>query len=93
MEAKGDGPLAEHLRVHPTDLTQLARRNDGQFPAEKVQRIIDGRNQVKGHGGGDMPVWGDAFKQSLDGGDEASIKAKIAALVEYLQELQAAAKK
>jgi len=26
--------------------------------------IIDGRHPVPGHGGPDMPVWGDAFKRA-----------------------------
>lgn len=88
LEAKGDGQLAQHLRMKPSDLTQIAKRNDGAFPAEKVHRIVDGRTPVRGHGGGDMPVWGDAFKQSHEGKDEASIKAKIQALVEYLESVQ-----
>ena len=87
-EAKGDGPLAQYLKVRPADLTQIAKRSEGTFPAEKVRRIIDGREPVRGHGGSDMPVWGDAFKQSHDDKDDAAIKAKIQALVEYLQSAQ-----
>jgi mono/diheme cytochrome c family protein len=88
--AKGDGPLAEQLRVRPADLTLLARKNKGQWDAAKVARMIDGREPVKGHGGADMPVWGDAFKSSRDGYDEESVKEKIHALTEYLESLQAA---
>lgn len=88
VAAKGDGPLAQHLRMRPSDLTQIAKRHQGIFPADKVHRIVDGREPVRGHGGGDMPVWGDAFKQSHEGKDEASIRAKIKALVEYLESLQ-----
>ncbi len=87
--AKGDGPMADQLRYRPTDLTQLARRNGGQFPAEDVFRAIDGRKPRKSHGGGDMPVWGDAFKNSREGYDEAAVKGKIDAVVEYLAGLQA----
>src|SRR5947209_6201754 len=62
--AKGDGPLADALRFRPADLTLIAKRNGGKFDADKVYRTIDGRDLVKGHGGTDMPVWGDAFKRS-----------------------------
>ena len=68
--AKGDGPIAEHLRSRPPDLTLIAKRGAGKFDADKVHRIIDGRNAVGGHGGPDMPVWGDAFKRSGQSGTE-----------------------
>jgi mono/diheme cytochrome c family protein len=89
VEAKGDGPVAEGLRVRPPDLTLLAKRNGGSYPDEKVHRIIDGRKPVKGHGGADMPIWGDAFKSSHDGYSEEKVKEKIAAVVEYLKTIQA----
>jgi mono/diheme cytochrome c family protein len=86
--ARGDGPLADALRVRPADLTLIARHGGGKFDAEKVYRIIDGRKTVKGHGGTDMPVWGDAFKQSADGYSEEAVKARIQAIVEYLESIQ-----
>jgi mono/diheme cytochrome c family protein len=88
-EAKGDGPLAQQMRTVPPDLTKVASRNKGKFDAEAVARIIDGRKPVKGHGGPDMPVWGDSFKQSRDGYSEDAVKARIAALVEFLGSIQA----
>jgi mono/diheme cytochrome c family protein len=84
--AIGDGPLSANLRKPPADLTLLARRNGGVFSAEMVARIIDGRKPLSGHGGGDMPVWGDAFGRSTDGPE--TTPDKIAALVDYLQSLQ-----
>jgi mono/diheme cytochrome c family protein len=86
--ARGDGPLAESLRKRPANLTQLAKRNDGVYPKELVFRIIDGRQPVRGHGGPDMPAWGDAFKRSISGGDEDSVRARIQALVDYLEMIQ-----
>jgi mono/diheme cytochrome c family protein len=88
-EAKGDGPLAENLRIRPADLTLIAKRNKGTFEADKVHRIIDGREAVKGHGGSDMPVWGDAFKHSGEGFSETAVKARIDAIVEHLKSIQA----
>lgn len=86
--ARGDGPLADVLRFRPADLTQIAKRAQGKFDKEKVQRMIDGRDPVKGHGGPDMPVWGDAFKHSATAYSEQGVRARIATLVEYLEELQ-----
>jgi hypothetical protein len=42
-----------------------------------VRKVIDGRQPVTGHGGKDMPVWGDAF-QAASG--ESAVKARIEAL-------------
>ena len=86
--AKGDGPLSASLRTVPPDLTRLARRNDGKFDGDKVHRIVDGRVPVKGHGGEDMPVWGDAFRRSADGYSEKAVKDRIDALVEFLRGIQ-----
>lgn len=84
--ATGDGPLAAMLRRPPANLTLLAQKNGGVFSAEMVSRIIDGRKPLSGHGGGDMPVWGDAFGRSADGPD--TTPSKITALVAYLESIQ-----
>ena len=86
--AKGDGPLADSLRFRPPDLTLIAKRNGGKFDTDKVFRIIDGREGVKGHGGTDMPVWGDAFKRSGEGYSEKAVKARIEAIVDFLKSIQ-----
>src|ERR1051326_9206512 len=39
-DAKGGGPAAEALKKAPADLTQISRRNGGQFPTIKVQQIV-----------------------------------------------------
>jgi hypothetical protein len=54
-----------------------------------VARSIDGRDPIKGHGGPDMPVWGDAFKRSRGGYSEKGVQNRIDALVEFLKGLQA----
>jgi mono/diheme cytochrome c family protein len=87
-EAKGDGPLADNLRFRPPDLTLIAKREKGEFDAARVHRIIDGREPVKGHGGTDMPVWGDAFKRSEGGYGEDAVKARIDAIVAHLKTIQ-----
>ena len=87
-DGKGTGPLADSLKRRPANLTALAKTNGGTYPRDMVAKIIDGREGVKGHGGGDMPVWGDAFERSQDAGPQA-VKERIDALVEYLATLQA----
>lgn len=84
--ATGDGPLGKMLRKSPADLTLLAKRNGGVFSPEMVARIIDGSKPLAGHGGGDMPAWGDAFGRSADGPN--STPGKIQAIVKYLETIQ-----
>lgn len=85
--ARGDGPLADQMKKPPPELTRYAQRNGGVYPSAMVARIIDGRNPLPGHGGPDMPVWGDVFKAGR-GATEADVKARIDALVKYLESLQ-----
>jgi mono/diheme cytochrome c family protein len=88
-DARGTGPLATSLAKKPADLTALAGTNGGTFPSDMIGRIIDGRNPVKGHGGGDMPVWGEALLRTQAGaGSEDAVKERIDALVDYLRTVQ-----
>ena len=87
-DAKGTGPLASSMRRKPADLTALSAKNGGTFPAETTHRVIDGKNPVKGHGGGDMPVWGDALSRSQDGGSPEVVQHRIEELVNYLKSIQ-----
>ena len=78
------------LTVRPPDLTQLRKKHQGQFPFWQVYRIIDGREEVKGHGTRDMPIWGEVFRHPEGGkrADETSVIGRILALVYYLQSIQ-----
>ncbi|HSJ39706.1 MAG TPA: hypothetical protein VK955_01465, partial [Xanthobacteraceae bacterium] len=67
--ARGDGPLASSMIRKPANLVEIAKRNGGVFPSDLVFRTIEGRQPIKGHGGPDMPVWGDAFSKSSEVGD------------------------
>jgi hypothetical protein len=83
--------VAASLNVVVPDLTRLAARNDGLFPAADVREIVDGRAVVVAHGPRSMPVWGYEFWID-EGGDitaEAEARAAINRLVSYLGELQA----
>ena len=89
-DGRGEGPMAELLKVSPTDLTALAKRNGGEFPAEKTYRAIDGRQEVRGHGPRGMPVWGIGLQDlGRDHDQEAETRARILDLVTYVEHLQA----
>lgn len=91
---KGNGPMAELLKVQPSDLTVIAKNNEGIFPLHQVHRMIDGRQGVTGHGDRDMPIWGarylkeDAERYGPFGGDDV-VRLRILELVYYLQSIQA----
>ncbi len=82
---KGDGRIAELIKVKVTDLTQLSKKNGGTFPMERVQKAIDGREDVLAHGSREMPIWGQVFTDST--GEEDN-KVKIGHLLAYLESIQ-----
>lgn len=89
----GNGPLAPALVTRPTDLTELSRKNGGEFPYYRVFAVIDGRYIVPGHGDRDMPVWGRQFVEEdarMFGplGGELVTTDRIHALAEYVATLQ-----
>ena len=90
VTAKGDGPMAELLTRKPANLTQLSRKNGGEFPFWKAYRIIDGREEVMAHGARNMPIWGARFSSEEGGepGAESSVQGRILGLVYYLQSIQ-----
>jgi mono/diheme cytochrome c family protein len=87
-QGKGDGKLGKSLQKRPADLTQLARKNQGQFPTERVAKLIDGRTADEAHSKRDMPVWGDVFSKSQTTAGPEEVKARIDALVKYLETIQ-----
>ena len=61
IDAKGNGPVTRELKTRPTDLTVLAKKNNGVFPVNSVYQIIDGRESIASHGTREMPIWGWRF--------------------------------
>jgi mono/diheme cytochrome c family protein len=89
-QGKGDGPMSTILTVVPADLTQIRKKNNGEFPFWRVYKIIDGRDMVRGHGARGMPVWGAYFLSEEGGGylDEDRVIGRVLGLVYYLQSIQ-----
>jgi mono/diheme cytochrome c family protein len=86
-DAKGGGPFSPQLKVWPPDLTVLAKKNNGVYPAMHVSEIIDGEFDKSAHGSHDMPIWGPVFR-SLAQGRQDSAQRRIGNLVKYLEGLQ-----
>jgi mono/diheme cytochrome c family protein len=90
------GAYVDFLKVTPPDLSQLSRKNGGVFPFDRVYGSIDGRQDVKGHGSRDMPIWGKDYQVKageyyvdMNYDPEAFIRARIFALIDYLNRMQA----
>ena len=53
--------------------------------------MIDGREEIKGHGTSDMPIWGQVFR--MEAGTSAmaqsQVRGRILELVHYLESIQA----
>ncbi|HKS74141.1 MAG TPA: cytochrome c [Terriglobales bacterium] len=86
-EGKGNGPAADALKVPPTDLTMLANKNGGKYPALKVSSVIRGEDVVASHGSRDMPIWGKLF-WSISNGSDAEVLQRVANLNHYIESLQ-----
>ena len=89
-DARGNGPIAPILTVPVPDLTLIAARRGGKFPADDIYRIIDGQADLSAHGPRHMPVWGYEFFGD-DPDDEAAHRQaaeKIDRVISYLLSLQ-----
>jgi mono/diheme cytochrome c family protein len=86
---KGDGPVAPSLRTPAADLTTIATRNGGTFPAARVESQVTGTGTtlIVSHGTREMPVWGPIFRAFDPNSDEMN-KVRIANLIRYLESLQ-----
>jgi mono/diheme cytochrome c family protein len=89
----------EFLKTMPTDLSMLSKNNAGVFPFDRLYSVIDGRQQVKGHGSREMPIWGDRYsREGAKAGEyyvdmpydmDMYVRSRILALVDYIHRLQA----
>lgn len=91
--ADGMGAQAEKRAVPgyvSIDLTQLSKRNGGEFPRQKIYDMIDGRNRIGAHFRGDMPRWGARYRVDANNNpvDEQQVHKRISALVDYIESLQ-----
>jgi mono/diheme cytochrome c family protein len=90
-DGKGDGVAMNLLTVKPADLTQLSKKNNGTFPFWQMYGVIDGREEIKGHGTRDMPIWGREFRMQASSSPvaESQVRGRILELIYYLESIQA----
>jgi mono/diheme cytochrome c family protein len=88
QDGKGNGPAASALKVPPTDLTTLAQKNGGKYPAMHISSVIRGEADLPAHGSKIMPVWGQLFLQ-MSQGHESEVLQRVANLNQYVESIQA----
>jgi mono/diheme cytochrome c family protein len=88
-DAKGNGPAAPALKEPPPDLTTLAHRNGGKYPATQVATVLRfGAEANAAHGSDDMPVWGPIFGSMYESSRSPEVQLRITELTHYLGTLQ-----
>ncbi len=94
VDGKGNGPATQVIPgFKPSDLTLLRKNHGGQFPRQDVYDVIDGRKRLPGHydADTDMPIWGLMFQpegREFSPEAEAKVKARLSALVAYVEGIQ-----
>ena len=94
IDGRGNGDVAEALDMEVGDLTVIARRNGGVFPASEVAAAIAGLSDTSGHRKLAMEPWAKMFAQEFRqfAEENATVHALVARrinhLVAYLESIQ-----
>ena len=88
---QGNGPAASASAKPPTNLTILAKSNNGKYPSERVYAVLQFGSTVPAHGNIQMPVWNTLFRSmnSTEEPADSVTKLRIRNLVEYIRSNQA----
>jgi mono/diheme cytochrome c family protein len=81
---KGDGPAVGFLKAPLPDLTTMAKRNDGKFPAEHFIAVLRFGTEGHPHGTSDMPIWGPLFRTQ----NKDVTELRISNLTSYVESIQ-----
>jgi mono/diheme cytochrome c family protein len=84
-DGRGLGPVSDAMTRPATDLTQIAKRNDGAFPFDKVAETIRHGGGIAEHTRSRMPAWGKIFSA---GSDPARADSIVLEVTKYIQSLQ-----
>ena len=88
-KGNGIGPAASVFTKPPTNLTMLAKNNNGKYPAEHVYTVLKFGTPVPAHGNIQMPVWNTLFRSLKPMDDPGAVtQLRIHNLVEYIQSIQ-----
>lgn len=88
LDGRGDGPVSQALKQEVPDLTRLAQRNGGVFPALHVRNTIlfGGDDLLPAHGSKQMPIWGPIFHEIEFDQDLGHVRLEN--IAKYLESIQ-----
>ena len=86
-DGRGNGPVAGSLKSQPTDLTTLARLNNGKYPDVHVVSVLQFGSTTPAHGSAQMPVWGPLLGK-IDTVQAHDTQLRISNLSRYLHSIQ-----
>lgn len=84
-DLKGTGPAPYPYRA-PPDLTTLARRHGGSFPAKYVSTVLRNGVAMPAHGPAEMPIWGSDFAAARLSASEVDLRIRL--LADYIRSQQ-----
>ena len=88
VDARGDGPAAAALKVRPTDLTGMCRKNHGSFPDTHIVSVLQFGAEAPARGSAEMPVWGPILGKMNQANTQDKL-LRISNLSRYLESIQA----
>jgi mono/diheme cytochrome c family protein len=90
LDGNGNGPVQPFTATQAPQLTRLAARNGGSFPAERVFHTIDGQFETPPPNTRHMPIWG--YELFAGEGDDEAAHQKVLdvehRIVKYLESIQ-----
>ena len=88
LDGRGQGPVSKALKQEVPDLTRLAQRNDGAFPAIHVRTTIlfGADDLLPAHGSKGMPIWGAIFHEIEFDRDLGNVRLEN--VTKYLESIQ-----
>jgi mono/diheme cytochrome c family protein len=87
VDGKGHGPAAAALKMQPTDLTGLLKKNHGKFPDTHIVTVLQFGTDVQAHGSAEMPVWGPILGH-MNATNQQDKQLRISNLSRYLESIQ-----
>jgi mono/diheme cytochrome c family protein len=86
-DGRGNGPVAGALKSPPTDLSALAKSNNGKYPDAHVVAVLRFGSTLPAHGTAQMPVWGPLLGK-IDTVQAHDTQLRISNLSRYLHSIQ-----
>jgi mono/diheme cytochrome c family protein len=92
-DGRGEGDVAHAMNMEVGDLTTLAARNGGVFPADEIAAAISGESEVLGHKKLAMEPWAKVFAEEFHKFAERRavkdlVRRRIDHIVAYLESIQ-----